>query len=191
VALKLFRTTGYSSLLAAGEDRVGMHPRWVTGAVSTWAGTACNVAIWRALSGSSLDTAGIAQAIALGMAIAGASMLALSILGWRRTLKFAATLVLVLAALAACAIWVQALPMDARLLDKHPQGVLLPPWASLLGWQVPLLLAALAVPPVVWVWHSRLRRLSARQQVSVNLLGAMLGAAMLATGWFTLAEGLL
>jgi glucan phosphoethanolaminetransferase (alkaline phosphatase superfamily) len=185
VAIKLFRTTGYSSLLAAGEGRVAMHPGWIVAAASAWVGGACNVALWRAFAHSQLE--GLEQAVVLGVCIAGISTVILSLLGWRRTIKPAATLILLAGALAACSLWVQGLPMDAALLDRPPRGVLLPPWASLLGWRVPALLVGLGAAPIVWVWHSRLRRLSARQQLSATVFGVLLGAAMVAGSGFLLA----
>ena len=47
MSLKLFRSTGYSSILAPGESRVATHPGWVILAISLWIGFACNVALWR------------------------------------------------------------------------------------------------------------------------------------------------
>ena len=59
MSLKLFRSTGYSSILAPGESRVATHPGWVILAISLWIGFACNVAagpkIW--LIGSDDDFA--------------------------------------------------------------------------------------------------------------------------------------
>ena len=47
MALKLFRSTGYSSILAPGETRIATHPGWLILAISLWIGFACNVAVWR------------------------------------------------------------------------------------------------------------------------------------------------
>ncbi|HKB53133.1 MAG TPA: hypothetical protein VKD22_03980, partial [Ramlibacter sp.] len=139
MALKLFRTTGYSSILAPGETRVAMHPAWLVLAVSLWAGFVCNVAMWRGLRGS----AGLARGITVGAAVAAASMLILSVLGWRKTLKPAAILVLVLAALASSTIWGHAWPVDGTLLERPLSSIFLPPWPALLGWQVWATLAGL------------------------------------------------
>ena len=48
MSLKLFRSTGYASILSPGETRVATHPGWLMAAVSAWVGFACNVALWRA-----------------------------------------------------------------------------------------------------------------------------------------------
>ena len=67
MALKLFRSTGYSTLLMPGEARLAMHPGWLVLATSLWLGLACNVALWRELSGSAMGT-GLATAL-LGGAV--------------------------------------------------------------------------------------------------------------------------
>ncbi|HYE40189.1 MAG TPA: hypothetical protein VEB23_09675, partial [Ramlibacter sp.] len=52
MALRLFRTTGYSTLLMPGETRKATHPaRLVQGGVAGGA-VACNVAVWRFLGGT-------------------------------------------------------------------------------------------------------------------------------------------
>src|SRR5215210_1526072 len=175
MALKLFRSTGYSSIFAPGQSRVAMHPGWMIAAVSAWAGFVCNVAVWRQFAGSGAEGMDWQPTLALGLFIAAGCVLVLSTLGWRRTLKPAGTLILFLAALAACSIWAQALPVDASLLDKRLSSLMLPSWASLLRWQVWALLTVLFLVPTVWVWNTKVRRLSARQQLSVMVMGSVLG----------------
>ena len=188
--LKLFRSTGYSSIFAPGQSRVAMHPGWINLATSAWVGFACNVALWRELAHSSMDNMGWPRVLALAVFISAACALALSVLGWRRTLKPAATLVLLLAALVACSIWSQSLPVDASLLGKRLSSLILPPWASLLRWQVSALIAGLALAPAVWTWNTKVRRLSARQQLSATVMGIVISTALLAASGFALVEGL-
>lgn len=189
MGLKLFRSTGYSSLLMAGEARLAMHPGWMILGVSLWAGFVPNVALWRVLSGHDAGH-GLVHAIALGACIAGASGMFLSLLGWRKTLKPAATLILFLAALAASSIWSQALPVDASLFDRGPLSVIVPPWTSLLRWQVSVGLALLALVPSLWVWQKGLRRLPGPQQLTVTMVGLVLGFIVLAGSSWLLAGGL-
>ena len=171
-------------------DPGGDAPRLDDPVISAWAGFACNVALWRELSRSPAGGMGLARALALAMLVSAGCVVVLSALGWRRTLKPAATLVVSLAALAACSVWTQALPVDASLLDRRLAGLLLPPWASLLRWQVSALLAGLALVPMVWAWNTTLRRLSASQQLSVTVMGMLIGAVLLAGSGFLLVEGL-
>ena len=177
MALKLFRSTGYSSILTPGETHVAKHPGWVALAVSLWAGFACNVLLWRALAALP-DAAGLRRPLLLGAFIAGVCGLFLGLLGWRRTLKPAATVLLFLAGLSACAIWGQALPMDS-IAEVRVSRLLLPSWATLLRWQVSLLLVVLAVLPTIWVWNTPLRRLSGPAQLAANMKGMLAAAAVL------------
>jgi glucan phosphoethanolaminetransferase (alkaline phosphatase superfamily) len=187
MALKLFRSTGYSSILAPGETHVAKHPGWVVLAVSLWAGFACNVLLWRAIANLP-DTFGLPHALALGAFIAAACALFLSIFGWRKTLKPAATLVLFLAGLSACAIWSQGLPL-ASIAEVRLPRLFMPPWASLLRWQVSLLLVVLTVIPTIWVWNTSMRRLPGPAQLSANLRGMLAAAAVLGVFGFLLFGG--
>jgi glucan phosphoethanolaminetransferase (alkaline phosphatase superfamily) len=187
MSLKLFRSTGYASILSPGETRSSMHPGWVIAAVSLWVGFASNVALWRGLaSGMAAD---ILQSLALGAFIAAACGAVLSVLGWRKTLKPAATLLLAVAALAACSIWGQSLPFTG-LGDRGFASVLFPPWTSLLRWQVSALLIGLGVVPTVWVWQAQVRRLPGPQQLGINMTGALMAGVALAGSGFLLFRGI-
>jgi lipid A ethanolaminephosphotransferase len=178
MALKLFRTTGHSTLLMPGEARLPPHPGWLILATSLWLAVACNVALWRSLAAAG---SGLRIAIAVAGLLGGAAAMVLSVLGWRRTLKPAVTLLLFAGALLACGLWTQALPIDS-LWTQRPRA-LLPSWASMVGWQVPALMAALALLPAVWAWNMPLRRLPGPVQLRANMLGAFLGAAVLVTSY--------
>jgi lipid A ethanolaminephosphotransferase len=186
MALKLFRSTGYSSILMAGETRLPMHPGWMILTMSAWAGFACNVALWRQLAGTG---AGMGTALAQVLLVAGASATVISLLGWRKTIKPAATLVLLAAALSACSIWSDGLPVDGMLLGHGMAGLLLPSWPSLFRWQVWALLTGLALIPMTWMWHTPLRRLSAQRQLNVNFVGSLIGAALMGVGGWLLLHG--
>lgn len=185
MGLKLFHETGYSSILMPGETRVGLHPAWLVLAVSLWAGFAANVALWRAIAGTA---GGLGQALATGFLIAGAAGALLSLLGWRKTLKPAAILVLLVAGFVAASIWSKALPVDASLLSQKPSSLVVPSWASFLRWQVLAALAGLGFVPAIWVWRAHLRRLPAGQQLGVNVLGVLAGLAVAAASAFLLGD---
>lgn len=179
MSLKLFRSTGYSSLLAPGETKVAVHPGWLVLATSLWIGLACNVALWRALSASPAPVPNLAWSLTAGACAAAAVGVVLSLMGWRRTLKPVATvLLLLLAALGACGIWIQSLPVDAGFLNHRPSG-LLPSWSSFLRWQVPALLVGLGVVPVLWLWSTHPRRLSGPEQLGANIAGMVIGGVVL------------
>lgn len=188
MALKLFRSTGYSSILSPGETRMPTHPAWMIAAVSAWAGFVCNVALWRTLSGPTIESSALLGATLIGLLVSGACGLVLSLLGWRKTLKPTATLILLFAALSACAIWTQGLPVDANLLDRR-LSTLLPNWANLMRWQVSAALVALGGIPIVWVWHTATRRLPGPRQLATNLKGAAVSAALLFASALLLGRG--
>jgi glucan phosphoethanolaminetransferase (alkaline phosphatase superfamily) len=189
MALKLFRSTGYSSILLAGETRLALHPVWMILAISLWVGLVCNVALWRQLAGSSLAT-GMKPALALALLVTGASVTVISFCGWRKTVKPVATLVLLVAALSAVSIWSDGKLVDGSLLGHGMTRLLLPSWAGLFRWQFFGLLAALALVPLIWMWHTPLRRLSANKQLTVTLAGSVLGLALTGCGmWLLLRAG--
>ncbi len=189
MSLKLFRSTGYSSILAPGESRVAPHPGWLVLAVSLWIGFACNVALWRDLR-SLGEGPGLGRSLLAGVFVAAACGVVLSLLGWRRTLKRVATVMLLLAALVAAVIWVQARPIDGTLFDQGLRTLVLPTWPSLLRWQFPVLVAVLGLVPVLWLWQVRLRRLPVPQQMAANVIGMVLGLlTMVLSGWFLFARG--
>lgn len=180
MALKLFRTTGYSTLLMPGETRLARHPGWVVLAVSAWIAIACNVALWRLPADG-----GLRGAVAASLLLGGASGFVLSLLGWRRTLRLAASVLLLAAALFACGLWVQDLPVSS-LWQQRPRG-LLPTWPNFMRWQALALVVVLALVPIVWVWNVAMRRLPGPDQLQSNLLGAVLAALVFGAGLFLLA----
>ena len=188
MSLKLFRSTGYSSILGPGETRVAPHPAWLVLATSLWIGFACNVALWRHLR--AMDGAPeLARALLGGAFVASACAILLSLLGWRRTLKRVASGLLLLSALVAACIWVQGLPLDRTLLDQGLRQLVLPAWPSLLRWQFPALVVALGLIPVLWLSQLRLRRLAGPAQLQANITGMLIGAAaMVLSGWFLFAR---
>lgn len=181
MALKLFRTTGYSTILFPGETRLAMHPAWLVLAASLWLAIACNVGLWRLLGGQPVSPR---EVLAVAGLLGGGSAVVLSLLGWRRTVKLAITALLLAGALVACGMWTQDLPLQA-LWTERPRA-LLPGWATFMGWQVPVLVLVLALIPIVWVWNHPVRRLPGPAQLQVNILGAVLGACAFGGALFSL-----
>jgi len=177
MALKLFRSTGYSSILVPGETRLATHPLLLVLWASLWLALACNVAVWRLVAGTASDPRVALASVAV---VGGASGVLFSLLGWRRTLKPVVTLALIGAALVACGLWSQQLPIAT--LWQGPPRALLPAWASFLRWQVLLIVLVLAVVPIVWLWNHKLRRLSGPEQLRSNLAGTVVGLVAFGAG---------
>ena len=189
MSLKLFRATGHQSILGAGETRTATHPAWLVFATALWIGFACNVALWRELLPASEAGRGLAWSLAAGSFAASASGVVLSLLGWRRTFKPAATLLLLLAALVAAGAWFQSLPLTTGLLNNNASA-LVPAWRALLRWEVPVLLVVLALLPIALLWNTKVRRLPGPEQMSVNAGGLAVGGVVLAISGFLLLRGL-
>jgi hypothetical protein len=185
MSLKLFRSTGYHSILSPGETRISMHPGWAVVASSLWIGFACNPWFWRSLSEGG---PGLLAATLQGVAITGGAGSVISLFGWRRTLKPMTTLLLGAAALVAAGVWTQDVALGGTL-ESQRAVLALPSWASLFGWQVPTLLGLLGLLPMLWLWNKHLRRLSGSAQLGANLTGMALGATI--TGGALLALSLI
>lgn len=179
MALKLFRTTGYSTLLMPGEARVAPHPARLVLWGTLWLALACNVALWRLLGGALQDWR---PALAWVAIVGGTAGIFLSLLGWRRTVRMALTVSFIAGALVACGLWTQQLPVET--VWQGPPRTWLPAWASFLRWQVPALVLVLAVIPIVFVWNAPFRRLSGPAQLRANVLGAVLAGIVLGAGLF-------
>ena len=181
MALKLFRSTGYSTLLMPGEARVAPHPARLVLWACLWLALACNVGLWRFVTHGVEPRATLASVLL----IAGGSGVVLNLLGWRRTLKPALSVALILGALLATGLWSQHLPIEA--LWQGPPRTWLPAWPNFLRWQAFVLLLALAVVPMVFTWNAQVRRLSGPAQLKANFWGACLGGVLLLAG-FVLAR---
>lgn len=180
MALRLFRTTGYSTLLMPGESRLATHPAMLVLWASLWLGVVANVGVWRWLGGSLEGR----HALASILIIAGASGALFSLLGWRRTLKPAITFSLIAASLVAAGLWSQQLPIDT--LWQGPPRTLLPAWTSFMRWDVLGIVLVLAVVPIVWLWNHGVRRMPGPRQLQSNITGALLAAIVLGCGIFLL-----
>jgi glucan phosphoethanolaminetransferase (alkaline phosphatase superfamily) len=184
MSLKLFRSTGFHSILTPGEARLALHPGWAVAAVAGWVGVVVNPWFWQGLAGGDGILTGLASAIG----IAGAIGFFLSIFGWRRTFKPAATVALLVSALLSGGVWTQSIPPSSLVDDSTRLSALLPAWASLFRWQVPTLLVLLGGLPVLWLWNTQLRRLSGPAQLRSNLGGVFLWFFIASVGFAMLAR---
>lgn len=180
MALRLFRTTGYSTLLMPGESRLATHPAMLVLWASLWLGVVANVAVWRWLAGS----VEWRTALASVLVIVGATGAVFSLLGWRRTLKPAITFALIGAGLVAAGLWSQQLPIET--LWQGPPRTLLPAWTSFMRWDVLAIVLVLAVVPIVWLWNHGIRRMPGPKQLQSNITGALLAAVAFGCGLFLL-----
>jgi len=178
MSLTLFRSTAFGhSDLAPGEMRTHRHPGWVVAAVALWIGLACNPALWRIVACAC--TTDLPRALGVGLGMAAAVGLVLSVVGSRRMIKPAAVLLLLLAAVLAAGLWSQGHPVDGSLL-RNP-GPLLASATLWRDWRFDALAAALALIPIAWLLPQRLRRLTPARRWSFGFWGALLSAGLLGT----------
>ena len=154
-----------------------LHPAWVVVFISAWLATACNVPLWREVAQlpgqGSLRGWGFAMAFAFIVAAGNAALL--SLLAWRWTLKPAAAVLVVMAAVGAYFMLAYGVAIDASMLtnvlqtDVHEAGDLLN--GRMLG-----TVLALAVPPLWWLLRRPVRRLSTLRHIAHN--GLLLAGAI-------------
>ncbi len=153
----------------AGNSPRPLHPAWVVVLISAWLATACNVPLWREvaqLPGQG-SLRGWGFTIALALAVAAGNAALLSLLAWRWTLKPAAAVLVVMAALGAYFMLAYGVIIDASMLvnvlqtDVHEAGDLLN--ARMLG-----TVLALAVPPLVWLLRRPVQRLTPLRYAAHN-----------------------
>jgi lipid A ethanolaminephosphotransferase len=182
MAVKLFRETGRAGLLDASEARraaySGVNPLWVALGLSVWLATVGNAALWQAWW-SLPDMAGwraYLPALALALMIFCGTLAALSTLAWRRLVKWAATLVLLLCALTTYAMlflgdaW--RTPLAANLLSAMAQDA-----RSFLNLRLLLTVLVVAMLPLLVIFRLRMRRVRVGPQV-VRIAMVWAGAAL-------------
>ncbi len=166
MGLKLFRTTEYSSssLFTHTRPQAGLWPATLLIISGLWLAGPGNVALWRAVAIGTSGT-GVLLAVALGAGIAAFVCALLSLLAWRGLLKPAVTVLLMLSAAGTYML----------LSEAPPAG--LEPWS---GWKRVLLVLALFIVPMLWVWRAPVRLISPRRQFTGNAIILAVSLAVLA-----------
>lgn len=161
------------AFLRRAQDPSGkaLHPSWVVLWISLWMSVVCNVPLWRELANlpEHSDPRSWAFMLAFMVLVTAGNAALLSLLAWRWTLKPAAALLVLTAAFGAYFMLAFGIAIDATMLtnvlqtDVHEAG-------DLLSLRMLFTVAALALPPLVWLYKSRVRRLPALRLVAHNLL---------------------
>lgn len=186
MSLKLFRSTGYSSMFEAGETRVSTHPGWALLLAMVWPALTCNVALWRVMPHLAAPAHWPQVAFALGwsVVIAATTGLVMATLAWRNTLKLVATLVLLGWAFAAGYVWINGIPLDATLPTRgwRVPGSMTAGWLDYRLW---LAVAVLGLVPVIWLARTTVKGLPLARQLRINIvvLGASLGGLAVCLPW--------
>jgi lipid A ethanolaminephosphotransferase len=187
MGLKLFRTTGYSTLLdtqtaaawkSSGSIALGRNPLGLLSIVSAWIATVGNLALWRELGRlGKLHSAGdYAFAAAMAVIIFGALGLIFSLLAWRHTIKPLLALLLIATALGMHFMLSYGIvidtPMITNVLQTDPRET-----RDLLNWKLFFTLLIVAGLPIAWMWRQQVQRLRWSAQLLRNV-GYVLAAGL-------------
>lgn len=183
MTLKLFHITEFaeSAWVSPEKQREAIHPVMVVCLVSLWLTLACNFPLWRELAHLPLETG---QRWWLGLRLALLMLFALtallSLVSWRRTLKLALMLLLLLAALNTPLMLSQAnfLDLSAGLGQLGAQ------LRAGTNWQLVGLFVALGLLPALWLWRLPVRRVPLPAKLPQNALLLVLSCVLLAGTWW-------
>ena len=156
MSLKLFRSTEFAQSRGFSPEvqRRALQPLWLVLAAGFWIAVPSNWVLWSMLARTpGIETgAAVWMALRIAILIAVASSGLLFLLMWRWTTKPVVSLALIATALASS-------PAAAG--------------TRLLSWQAVLCLLVVAVAPWVWLWRTRLQRLSLRRNLRQIVLAVV------------------
>jgi lipid A ethanolaminephosphotransferase len=188
MGLKLFRTTGHSSLLdtrtaAAWQHRgkvvMGRNPLGLLLIVSIWLGTVGNYALWRTLAGlGMLRTAGdYAFFVAFAIIIIGTLCLLGALLAWPRTIKPLLVILVLVAGAGAHFMLTYGVVIDVTMITNVLQTNPAETRDLVsLRWLVTMLV--IAGVPCVWLWRQKVQRVAWPRQLVRNLVFAVVCAVV-------------
>lgn len=185
MTIKLFHVTEFaeSAYLSPETQREVTHPVTVLSLTSLWLTVVCNIPLWRELSHLPLETGQLWWlGLRLGLIMVFALMALLSLLCWRRTLKPAALLLLLLSALNTPLMLGQAgaIELSAGLSTTAAQV------RHAASWQLAGLFLALGLLPSLWLWRLPVRRIPLLANLRQNaLLFVLCGAVVIGLWWLS------
>ncbi|RYX94380.1 MAG: phosphoethanolamine--lipid A transferase [Comamonadaceae bacterium] len=138
----------------SARQSAGRHPAWLILAASLWLATVCNIPLWKGLGQlSTYETfQGAAFAVAMALIIAGTMAAIASLFAWRRTLKPALSLFMLMAALGLHFMLSYQVVIDPNMmvnaLQTDPREV-----RDLIGMRLLVTLLVLWVLPTLALWR--------------------------------------
>jgi lipid A ethanolaminephosphotransferase len=154
-----------------GDSAKLIHPNWLIFLTSVWLATVGNTALWLKLH--SLPEMNDARAVVFGVAFAllivAMTFMLLSLLCWRWTLKPVISMFLLVAAFGGYFMLSYGVVIDRAMLVNVMQTDLRES-SDLVSGKMLLTVLMFAILPMVWLWRSRVRRLTILQQFGHNSL---------------------
>ena len=157
----------------------GIHPSWLIILTSIWLATLGNLALWRELI--SLPEMNDLRALWFGgsfaILIAALSVILLSALCWRWTLKPILSIFLIAAALGGYFMLSYGVVIDNTMMVNVMQTDLRES-RDLTSWKLLLTVLGFAILPMVWLWRVQVKRISVLGQIAHNILLLAAAAAL-------------
>jgi lipid A ethanolaminephosphotransferase len=194
MGLKLFRSTGHSSLLdtrtaAAWQKRspgvlgraLGRNPLIIWLIISLWMATVGNWALWRGLGkvGQMSSLGDYAFVLAFMLIIMGALCLLGGLLAWRRSVKPLLTVLLIATAMGMHFMLTYGVVIDTTMitnvLQTDPRET-----RDLLSLRMLVTLLVVAGLPCVWLWRQTVQRIAVPQQVMRNIMFSLASVVVIA-----------
>ncbi len=191
MGLKLFRSTGYGSLLdtqtaatwqkQAKLGPMGRNPVAMLAVVSLWLATVANLALWRELGrlGQLQSAGGYAFAVAFAAIIFGALCALGALLAWRRSIKPVLVCLCLAAALGMHFMLSYGVVIDTTMivnvLQTDPRET-----RDLLSWKLLFTVLIVAGVPSLWLWRQNVQRLTWPRQALRNLVFGTAGCIIIA-----------
>ncbi len=191
MGLKLFRSTGHSSLLdtqtaaawqkQARQSTMGRNPVALLAAVSLWLATVGNWALWRELGrlGQLQSVGGYAFAVAFACIIFGALCVLGALLAWRRSIKPVLVILCLAAALGMHFMLSYGVVIDTTMivnvLQTDPRET-----RDLLSWKMLLTVLVVAGLPSLWLWRQNVQGLPWPKQALRNVVFGLFACAIIA-----------
>ncbi len=194
MGLKLFRSTGHSSLLdtrtaAAWQKRspgllgyaLGRNPLIIWLMVSLWMATVGNWALWRGLAkvGLMSSLGDYAFVLAFILIITGTLCLLGGLLAWQRTVKPVLTVLLIATALGLHFMLTYGVVIDTTMitnvLQTDPRET-----RDLLNLRMLVTLLMVAGLPCLWLWRQQVQRIAVSQQIMRNIMFTLASAVVIA-----------
>jgi lipid A ethanolaminephosphotransferase len=191
MGLKLFRSTGHSSLLdtqtaAAWQKHtrqglMGRNPVALLAWVSLWLATIGNGALWRELGrlGQLRSVGDYAFAVAFAAIIFGALCALGALLAWRRSIKPVLLFLCLAGALGMHFMLSYGVVIDptmiVNVLQTDPRET-----RDLLSWKMLLTVLIVAGLPALWLWRQNVQNLSWPRQALSNLVFGIAACVVIA-----------
>lgn len=157
----------------------GIHPNWAILLASIWLATLGNLALWQELTRlpEMDDLQAVWFGVSFALLIAALIAVSLSALCWRWTLKPVISVFLIAAALGGYFMLSYGVVIDSTMIVNVLQTDLRES-RDLISWKMVFTLVVFALIPMVLLWRTNVKQLSALRQIAQNALLFLCGIVL-------------